>query len=172
MEHIPQKNKNGKRLSLVFLIAACVGLVGASVLDVQYRVFYQLIALSVAAISFEIVNRYYFSTYIYTVNEKDFIITKRTGKKSQTVCNLSLSTMLAIEKKPQNKKARAEFTKRFGKINIHYNYCQSLFPAQSYVILFEFNGKTAAIAFEPNEAMVCRLNEILHKRNETNEDDF
>ncbi|MBQ8496756.1 MAG: hypothetical protein IJ489_04780 [Clostridia bacterium] len=168
MEHIPQKNKKGKHLSIVFLVIACVGLVGASVLDIRYRLFYQLTALLVYAFSFEILNRYYFTTYIYTVtlDDRDFIITKRTGKRSQMVCNLALSTMLAIERKPKNKQERIALTQRFGKSGIHYNYCQSLAPKSPYVILFEFNGRVAEIVFEPNEAMVCHLREILHKRNE------
>lgn len=167
MEHIPQKNKKGKRLSIVFLVIACVGLVGASVLDIRYRVFYQLTALLVYAFSFEILNRYYFTTYIYAVEGDDFIIRKRTGKRTQTVCNLALSTMLAIEKKPKTAEARADFRKRNGRSGIHYNYCQSFLPKEPYLILFEFNGKTAEIAFEPNEAMVCLLRERLYKRNES-----
>ncbi len=160
MEHIPQKNKKGKTLSIVFLIFACVGLIGASVLDIGYRWFYQLIAVMVYIVSFEILNRYYFATYTYRVTDKDFIILKTTGKRTQTLCNLALSTMIAIEKKPKTKQEKAAMTARYGKINLRYHYCQSLAPQTPYVILFEFNGKTAQITFEPSEAMVCRLNEI------------
>lgn len=168
MEHIPQKNKKGKYLSIVFLVIACVGLVGTSVLDIRFRFFYQLTALLIYAFSFEILNRYYFTTYIYTItiDNRDFMITKRTGKRSQTVCNLALSTMLGIERKPKTKQDRLLLTQRFGKSRIHYNYCQSLSPKSPYIILFDFNGKVAEVVFEPNEAMVCYLNELLHKRNE------
>ena len=41
MEHIPQKDKKGKRLSICFLIVACIGLIGAVLLDLEYRWFYQ-----------------------------------------------------------------------------------------------------------------------------------
>ena len=166
MEHIPQKNKNGKRLSVCFLIFASVGLIAATLLDIQYRLFYQMIAVMAYVVSFEILNRYYFSTYSYCVEEKDFIIRKTTGKRTQMVCNLSLSTMIAIEKNPKTKQEKRELEKKYGKITIHYNYCQSFFPKTSYVILFEFNGQIAQIAFEPNEEMVLYLNAILHTTNE------
>lgn len=167
MQHIPPKNKKGKKLSVCFLIFSCIGLVGASVLDVEYRVFYQLIAVMAYVFSFELLNRYYFSTYSYHIEEKDFIIRSTTGKRTKTLCNLSLSTLLAIEKKPKTKAQREDMTKRYGKSMIHYNYCQSFMPTTPYVILFEFNGKVAKIAFEPNEAMVCYLNELLRTKSES-----
>ena len=166
MEYIPPKNKKGKRLSVVFLVIACAGLVGAALLDIEYRVFYQLLALLICAFSFELLNRYYFTTYIYAVDEENFIIRKCMGKRTKTVCSLSLSTMLAIEKKPKDQASREALSKRLGKREIRYDYCQSLFPNDSYLIFFEFNGKTAEIAFEPNEAMIRLLNDRLHTKDD------
>jgi hypothetical protein len=100
MEHIPPKGKKGKRLSAVLVAIACIGLIGASVLDVPYRLFYQLVAVGVYIFSFELLNRYHLTTYRYTVTEEDFIITKCTGKRVQTVCCLALSTMIGIERQP------------------------------------------------------------------------
>ena len=101
MEHIPQKDKKGKRLSICFLIVACIGLIGAGLLDLEYRWFYQLIAVMTYVISFEILNRYYLATYCYRLDGNDFMIRKTTGKRVQTLCNLELSTMIGIEKQPK-----------------------------------------------------------------------
>ena len=169
MEYTPPKEKKGKRLSVVFLVIACVGLIGASVLDIRYRVFYQLIAFLVYLFSFELLNRYYLTSFYYTVNEKDFIITKRMGKRTQTVCNLALSTLLGIEKTPKTKEEKEMFSSRFGKALLRYNYCQALQPKSSYTIVFEFNGKNAAIAFEPNEAMVLCIQNKLRSKTESEE---
>ena len=161
MEHIPPKGKKGKRLSIVFLVISCVSLIGASVLDIGYRLFYQLIALGIYIFSFELLNRYHLSTYCYAVDENNFIITKRMGKRTQTVCSLSLSTLLAIEKTPKTKKQKEAFFAVTPKASYRYNYCQSLRPAVSYTVFFEFNGKVASVVFEPNEAMVlCLKNRI------------
>ena len=164
MEYTPPKEKKGKRLSAVFLVIACVGLIGASVLDIRYRVFYQLIAFIVYLFSFELL-----TSFCYTVNEKDFIITKRMGKRTQTVCNLALSTLLGIEKTPKTKEEKERFCSRFGKALLRYNYCQALNPKNSYTVVFEFNGKNAAIMFEPNEAMVLCIQNKMRLKDESEE---
>ncbi|MBR7162182.1 MAG: hypothetical protein IKD07_07185, partial [Clostridia bacterium] len=101
MEYIPPKGKKGKRLSVVLLVIACVGLIASALLDIRYRVFYQLIAFVIYLFSFELLNRYHLTTFCYAVDEENFIITKRMGKRMQTVCNLSLSTLIGIEKAPK-----------------------------------------------------------------------
>lgn len=170
MEYIPPKGKKGKRLSIVLLVIACLGLIGSALLDIRYRVFYQLIALIVYLFSFELLNRYYLTSFCYAVDGKNFIITKRMGKRVQTVCNLSLSTLLDIEKAPRTKEEKEAFRRRFGRSPIRYNYCQSLQPKTAYCIFFEFNGKTAEIAFEPNEAMVFYVREKIRLEKESEQD--
>lgn len=170
MEYIPPKGKKGKRLSVVLVIVACVGLIGSVVLDVPYRLFYQLIAVGIYIFSFELLNRYYLTTYRYLVTEEDFIITKRTGKRVQTVCCLSLSTMIGVEKTPKTKEEKTAFLQRYGKPPIRYNYCQALAPKTSYCILFDFNGRCAQIVFEGSERMVKHLNEYLRTKKESETD--
>jgi hypothetical protein len=171
MEYIPPKGKKGKRLSVVLFVIACIALIGASVLTVRYRVFYQLTAVFIYAFSFELLNRYHLTTYRYMVTADDFIITKRTGKRVQTVCCLSLSTLIGIDKKPKTKAEKEAFFRRYGKPAIHYNYCQSLSPEVSYCILFDFNGRLTQIVFEGNEAMAQYLNAYIRSREELNEDE-
>ena len=163
MEHIPPKGKKGKRLSIVFLIISCVSLIGAAVLDVSYRLFYQLIAIGIYIFSFELLNLYHLSTYCYTVDEENCI---------QTVCSLSLSTLLAIEKTPKTKEEKEAFRTGTPKASYRYNYCQSLRPDVSYTVFFEFNGKIASVSFEPNEAMVLYLKNKIRAKKEMEEDIF
>ena len=172
MEYIPPKGKKGKRLSVVLLVIACIGLIGAAVLDVEYRLFYQLIAVGVYIFSFELLSRYHLTTFRYMVTEEDFIITKRLGKRVQTVCCLSLSTMIGIEKTPKTKEEKAAFLNRYGKPPIRYNYCQSLMPKTSYCILFDFNGKSAQIVFEGNDRMAQHLRAYICSKKESENDVF
>lgn len=167
MEHIPPKGKKGKRLSAVLIAIACIGLIGASVLDVPYRLFYQLVAVGVYIFSFELLNRYHLTTYRYTVTEEDFIITKCTGKRVQTVCCLALSTMIGIERQPKTKAEREAFLRLYGKPPIRYNYCQSLAPKYAYCILFDFNGRCAQIVFEGSDLMAQHLREYIRSRKES-----
>ena len=163
MEYVPPKGKKGKRLSVILFVLACIALIGASVLTVRYRLFYHLTAVFIYAFSFELLNR-------YMVTADDFIITKRTGKRVQTLCCLSLSTLIGIDKKPKTKAEKEAFFRRYGKPTIHYNYCQSLSPEVSYCILFDFNGRLTQIVFEGSEAMAQYLNAYIRSREELNED--
>jgi hypothetical protein len=172
MEYIPPKGKKGKRLSVVLTVVACVGLICASVLDVSYRLFYQLVAVGIYIFSFEVLNRYHLTTYRYLITEEDFIITKRMGKRVQTVCCLSLSTLIGIEKKPKTKAEKTEFIRRYGKTPIRYNYCQSLMPKKAYCILFDFNGRCAQIIFEGSEQMEQYLKQYLRSKNELKKGGF
>lgn len=169
MEYIPKKGKKGKRVSVILFVIACLGLIGASVLDIRYRLFYQMVAVAVYIFSFEVLNRYYLTTFRYMVTEEDFIITKRLGKRVQTVCCLSLSTLTGVERTPKTKEEKAAFVQRYGKPPIRYHYCQSLAPKVSYCVLFDFNGRTAQIVFEPNEQMVRYLQQYICAKKETDE---
>lgn len=157
MNYTPKKNNKGKKLSIIFLTISLVGLFASSLLTLQYRLFYQLVSLLFTAVSFELLNRYYLTTYMYELTDEDFIIRKSTGQKVRTVCNLSLKTLLGIEKQAKTKQERAALAERYGKERILYHYTQSLAPKNAYSLFFEFNGKTAEIVFEPNDEMVCRL---------------
>ena len=170
MEYIPPKGKKGKRISVVLLVIACAALIGASVLNINYRLFYQLVAVFIYAFSFELLNRYHLTTFRYMVTEEDFIITKRMGKRVQTVCCLSLSTLIGIEKTPKTKEEKEAFVRRYGKPTIRYNYCQSLSPKLSYCILFDFNGRLTQIVFEGSEKMAQYLNAYIRSREESEND--
>ena len=172
MEYIPPKGKKGKRLSVVLLVISCIGLIGAAVLDVEYRFFYQLVAVGGYIFSFELLSRYHLTTFRYMVTEEDFIITKRLGKRVQTVCCLSLSTLIGIEKTPRTKAEKKAFVQCYGRPPIRYNYCQSLMPKTSYCILFDFNGRSAQIVFEGNDLMAQHLALYIRSRKESENDVF
>lgn len=172
MEYIPSKDKKSKRVASVILAISCIGLIGASLLDVQYRLFYQLISLLVAVLSFEILYRYHLTTYIYAVQENDFVIAKRIGARTQTVCNLALSTLIAVQKTPKTKEEKQKFSETFGKALLRYNYCQSISPKISYTAVFAFNDKYARIDFEANATFVSFLENYLSKKSEMEEDLF
>jgi len=172
MEYIPPKGKKGKRLSAVLLAVACVGLVGAAVLDVPYRIFYQLIAFAVYIFSFELLNRYYLATFCYRVTDSDFVITKRTGKRVQTVCCLALSTLIAVEPRPRTREEKDALRSAYGAHPLRYNYCQSLAPRTAYCAFFEFNGRTARIDFEGSEQMAQYLRQYVCAKKESDESTY
>ncbi len=167
MNHTPEKSKTGKTISFLCMLISCIALIFVTTLDVRYRLFYQMVALSLYVFSLQILYRYYLTTFSYAVDAENFIITKRTGKKVQTVCNLSLSTLIDITQTPKTRDARKAFAARYGRRKYRYNYCQSMSPERKYSVLFEFNGDTAEIVFEPSLEMVQLLATISYKRKDT-----
>ncbi len=95
--------------------------------------------------------RYSLTEFEYAVNSTDFAITKIMGNKRQMVCNIALETAIDVMEKrdydhlPNNEKAI-----------IKYSLNQNM-KAKSYVLRFEFNGKSAMVEFEPNPEFVSIL---------------
>ena len=153
MKYTPEKNKTAKLISLAALLVACA-LIGTLFLKVRYQVVYEVIALLFYLFSFELLYRFVFTTYTYIIDEGNFIVMKQTGKRQMYVCNIAMSTALApLVRTPKTKEERAAFAERFGRVKIRYNYCQVIAPKETYSYLFEFNGETAEIVFQPNEEM-------------------
>ena len=100
------------------------------------------------------------------------MIAKRIGARTQTVCNLALSTLIAVQKTPKTKEEKQKFAETFGKALLRYNYCQSIAPKISYTAVFAFNDKYARIDFEANATFVSLLENYLSKKSEMEEDLF
>ena len=152
MKYTPEKNKTAKLISLAALLVACA-LIGTLFLKVRYQVVYEVIALLFYLFSFELLYRYVLITYTYIIDEGNFIVMKQTGKRQIYVCNLAMSTAIELVKTPKTKEEKAAFAERFGRVKIRYNYCQVITPKETYSYLFEFNGETVEIVFQPNEEM-------------------
>lgn len=168
MNHTPPKNKTAKYLSFVCMILGCL-LIATIFLDVPYKVIFEVIALIFYVLSFELMFRYGYTTFTYTLEDGNFIVSKRTGQKRQTVCNVSMRTAVDLVKTPKTKEEKDAFSSRFGRVKIRYNYCQIMMPKESYSYLFRFNGELAEIIFEPNDEMIDAIRAALQAESE--EDD-
>ena len=162
MRYTPKKNGTAKMISLACVILGCV-LIATVFLDIQYRVIYEIIALLFFVYSFELLFRYVFTEFTYILDEGNFIVMKRTGRRLMYACNVSMATALAIVKTPKTKAERAAFAEKFGRVSIRYNYCQVIRPKNTYSYLFEFNSQTAEIVFQPNEDMLAIIERAAKK---------
>ena len=165
INHTPQKNKTAKYFSFACMLLGCL-LVATVFLDVPYKVIFEFIALIFYVLSFELMFRYSYTTYTYTLEDGNFIVSRRTGQKRQTVCNVSMRTAIDIVKTPKTKEEKASFEARFGRAKIRYNYSQIMMPKETYSYLFRFNGEIAEIVFEPSEEMVTAIRAVLLLRND------
>lgn len=161
LQYTPKKNKKGSVISLLFMLLGGMGLTFSVTAELRYSLFVQLISLFLFILSFEFFYRYEMTTYLYVADGKDFIVIKTVGKKKTYVCNLAMSTAVAIMKTPKKRKDRLALEKQYGKIGIRYNLAQVMRPENPYSILFFFNDKVAEIVFEPDDAMVNALKQYI-----------
>lgn len=163
MRYTPKKNKTAKLISFACVLVACA-LVGTVFLRVRYQAVYEVIALLFYIFSFELLFRYVFTEYTYVIDEGNFIVMKRTGRRQMYACNVSMSTALAILETPKTKEQRTAFAESYGRVKIRYNYCQVIRPKKTYSYIFEFNGDIAEIVFQPDEAMLALIREAIDQK--------
>ena len=166
LKYTPKKNKKGSLVSLVLTLLGGAGLVFSVTAELESALYVQLISLFLFVLGFEFLYRYEMTTFVYILDEKDFVIIKEVGKKKTCVCNLSMRTALSIHPTSKRKKDKKSLEKTYGRTEIRYNHTQAMCSKQKYSILFSFNDKVAEIIFEPSEQMVSAI----QKRIAENED--
>ncbi len=157
MKFSPNKNNKGRKMSIRFLLMGCVGLLTATMFEMMWSLFFQVLAYSCFMISLLFLWRYEITHFLYHFDGRRFFVYKTVGKKRQCVCNLEMQDALAIVQFPRKRKARRAMEKIYGKVDVFYNFSQTMRPKQAYVLLFLWNGRITEIIFEPSEEMVLAL---------------
>lgn len=153
----PERNVCQAR-RLLFVSAAVTALLFlVSTLAIPYASLVQLLGFVALIVSIWLNVRYSLTEFEYAVGNGDFAVTRITGNRRQTVCNVALETALSLMPKrdyqhlPQSEKAI-----------IKYSLNQNM-RADSFVFLCDFNGKRAMIEFEPNGEFVAILKDEIAK---------
>ncbi len=157
LKYTPKKNKKGRIVSLICMLLGGMGLVFSVTADMSYSLLVQMLSLFLFVISFEFFYRYEMTTFTYILDEKNFVVIKEVGKKKTCVCNLAMSTALAVLETPKKSAERKSMEAEYGRIGIRYNHAQVMRPKHPYSVLFSFNDKIAEIVFEPSDMMVMML---------------
>lgn len=126
----------------------------------------QLISLLLIVVGLYALIRFGMTEMIYFVSDSQFGVTKVTGNKSKELCCLSLSTAVAVCD-------ANEYKQKYAKTVSHrYDYHQNMFST-TYFYVCEFNGKYAAVRFEPNEQFLsilkANVDAAVSRRNESSE---
>ena len=108
--------------------------------------------------------RYALTDFVYQLSYEDncFTVTKVSGKRPRTVADLRLcpSDRVVLYEKGIRKKLG---------ITMIENYCVSLFPEESYLLLTRIEGKSVALRLECKEDVAHKLTrriEALHSEEE------
>lgn len=155
MTYRPKKSSN----KAAFLAVSCAALALLAFYLSAFlpsAVFYQIFAIVLAIVAVELYIKYIGADYVYEAGENDLNIYKITGKKSLCVCSLnyeeSLTHILPMT-------ADAEKDASLPKNKLAVNHCKNIAPAVYSVYYFNFNGKTARLKFEPDEAFTAYINQ-------------
>lgn len=127
----------------------------------NYKIVFEVAFVVLAIIIVQLVVRYTLSEMEYEISDGSFSVRKTVGNKSQTVCSLDLSTAISLTPKSEyDEKVKSE---KLPYINMRYNYNQNIRCKSSYVYVAEFNQKTIAVEFEPNEPFIEVMLEEIEK---------
>lgn len=156
MIHTPDRNKKKTYIfsAIVFSVLAALFLLAS--IPVFNAGVWQLLAMLVFIVSAFLLDKYYLSTYSYTFNGTEFVVTKTTGKKSVKVCHLDTDTFVALYTKEEWKK-----NKKTRQINSVYNYNAEFLPREYMCLVFEMYGKVTAVLFQPSKEMVQEMKKVI-----------
>jgi len=177
----PHNPKKAIILSLLCFISAS-GLLIVGALDVGCRLLMQLAALTAAVAGIQITSRFILSVYTYIVETSedggfDFMVIKNANKSRKTVCNLNMSTGIAIV--PHSRMKETE--KQFGRIRRSFYYTSNMTPIKPgdsnrnpgaetsfYDYVFEFNNEIHVIVIECSESFMNYIKARIGNQEQTN----
>ncbi len=122
-----------------------------------YSSVFQAVSL-ILLVTFIFLNvRFALSLYRYQIEGTSLMVFRKQGRREEKLCDVELSSALALLSKEEFKKAKPEY-------KLCYNFCQSFASENRAYFLFTFNDaeeKIALILFEPSEEMKAEIQKYL-----------
>ena len=155
MTYVPEKKKH-----IIILVVICFALiVFGSIVAVKVfslpAVVWQSAFFITSIILCELSVKYFIPVYTYVIDDKSFVITKTLGKKVTTVCNIDTYRVVSVLTEPDYKNSHKQ------EVSNIYNYSCNPFNKSNYVLVFEYSNSREAVIFEPNEAMVGFIRDLI-----------
>ncbi len=94
-------------------------------------------------------------SYTYILDDFEFIVIQRFGKKTKTVCRLfytDITDVISFDEAKDKIKGRSR-----------YNYRVKILPYSSYCLFYELGNEDGVVLFEPNENFVKVLKKYIQK---------
>lgn len=153
----PERNNRSAFLTVALSVVLCSACFMISVCVPSYGGLIQLLGVLLLTAAIFAVTRFVLTDMEYTLTADEFSAAKVWPNRTQGICCLDLETAVALVDRQTFK---AEYAKR---VNIRYNCCQNI-GARSYFYVCEFNGKLAAIEFEPNDAFLAIMTDAVNAK--------
>ena len=155
-------------------IAVCIACVIAGItvflmggMGIGWRLGMQLAGLILLVTAVEISTKFIFSSYTYEISVPvsggaDLIVTKLGGTRSMAVCNIGADSVVCIVKKEK----LGEFEKKYGRMDVRYNYYSNFGTSDVVWVHFIHNDKKALVAIEANGEFYAELRKYFSSEGE------
>ena len=154
----PEKNLKTPTTVCILCVIAGITVFLMGGMGIGWRLGMQLAGLLLLVAAVEISTKFIFTSYVYEISaagvgQTDLIVTKIGGTRSMAVCNIGADSVVCIVKKEK----LGEFEKKYGRMDVRYNYYANFGTADIVWIHFIHNEKKVLVAIEANEAFYSEL---------------
>ena len=154
MKYTPNSDTMIIKIIVLFLALCSLILVGFSFigsnLSADIMKTAAIIPFSVAIL---VSVRFGICSYTYILDDFEFIVIQRIGKKTRTVCRLfytDITDLIHFDKAKNKLKGRTK-----------YNYRVKIFPHSSYCLFYELGNESGVVLFEPDLNFVNLLSKYI-----------
>ena len=145
------------------LFFAAILCLAFSIAGIGLRSILQAIMLILLVAAMMICERYYVSSFEYVVTDKtgdyDFVVLRTSGRRTNTVCRLSLSAADKLICINANEKSKPDEKSKL------YDYTGSMFPQKYYLLTFPEEDVT--LKLELNDDFAAILAKLITTPSET-----
>ena len=165
MNYTPEKqNHIAEWISLTLMLAAATAyLLSRPESALRWMLQVSSLVLLVCALQFLI--RYSLTSFVYTLDEDNLIITKIVGKRKTVFCDLTLKMAVTVLDDG------ADYESRYGKAVQIYNCCVNLMPRDAKMFLFRFGSGMRVLRFQPDDAFLCEMRNRIEQYRGLNPDE-
>ncbi len=145
-------------LPLLFILAGCVALLGASAVNALIPAVMQAVGVLLLSVAVFIMTRYSLSTVYYTVGEDTpdlFQVHKINGRRPTIPISVDLKSARKIYRPDENTKSEA---KR------RVNMCLNIFPKEKAAILFGEGKDSVELLIEADAIFFEQIKAIINKK--------
>ncbi len=170
--HAVRKNRTDITLSVTcYLASAFLYIYSVAVEGVRYGSVLQFLSLLLIVVGIYVNQRYTWTNFIYSVKATEsmnsgevtgysFYVYKVQGKKSTCLANIPCKDCTGIVKRVRG--AKDGGAPAADKDTARYSFTQTMMPDTYYTAVFNADGGTAHISFEPDEVMVSILSAYIN----------
>ncbi|MBR6513697.1 MAG: hypothetical protein IKT46_02565 [Clostridia bacterium] len=144
-------------IPVLLLIIAAIAIASSGIGYIP-PVAMQAIGFICASVAIYLIARYSLCDHSYEADpdNKVFNVRKRSGKKITLVAAIDYNHIIAVDKRDKE----YSINKKYGKAFKVHNFCNNIFPTETYAIVCDVSGEDIALIIEADKTLL----DILERR--------